>query len=89
MLAAANVQKAGGQTGLVKAVALVVGVVLRRVEGVLEGGEAERLELLLDCLLIDVFERQGPVFKLNNLNFDYTDLVNTIAKNSLLQILGH
>jgi hypothetical protein len=29
------------------------------------------------------------VFKLNNLNFDYTDLVNTIAKNSLLQILGH
>jgi hypothetical protein len=67
LLAAANVQKAGGQTGLVEAVALVVGVVLRRVEGVLERGEAERLELLLDRLLADVLERQGPVFKLNTL----------------------
>ena len=77
-MAAPNVEKAGGQTGLLEAVALVVGVVFRRVKGVLEGGEPERLELLADGSLAHVLERQGPEVQLN-----YTFIGNSLKESSL------
>ncbi len=70
-LATADVQKTGRDAGLLEAVALVVRVVLGRVEGVLDRREPEGQELVADDLLTDVLEGQGPASRLSELLWVY------------------
>ena len=82
LLATADIQKPGFQTRLLDTVALIVRVVLRRVEGVLQRGEPVRLELLADHFLRDVLEGEGSVkCPIVRLDFNQCDQIGLLFKN--------